>query len=594
MVKSNIHGDWFFFSEIEKDNVRDYVDHYGNDRGYGTNSFIDALLYPLMLRVANHVPDRVAPNVLTFAGLVTLGHAAYIAHNYSDTFPVFTAVACSLLASAYYILDAIDGLHARRIRNMSNIGSFMVHCINTAAPVFLTVVTCRAVLGVQSLATLWYAVQAVQLFFVFVHVRHEHGTSRRIVQYFLPGPASAVPLMPVIMLVKAVLHQTTGEPFTNIYNMWMAFVDLVIPYLAAFPAFQGGVREELLKNQMGQQVVHLSEKFQYFWQEETANRYHNSFLTLYVLGLCFVIVGCMYKPQSLPPAPSANSATPRSQCLGGEEKKEKKPTSRKPDEDAYERQTLNRLLICVLYRTLPGVMLNIGIVSPGDMTISKILVDGIFFSVLMSDLMLAYMARRALHPWIIVFSMVSIMDEYVEAVLCVFYFSSVMYDLSEHMQMPLFTVQRNVYVDGIYDLTHIGHMRMFQASAAFGNALFAGVVNDEDATPYKRKPIMTHEERCQAVAACRYVSRVIPNAPCDGLPKEFIEEHNIHLVVCGEEYYNNPNDKYYKVPREMGILQKAPRTDGISTSELIRRIQEIPSDDLAAKDKLRGESAVKI
>ena len=45
----------------------------------------------------------------------------------------------------------------------------------------------------------------------------------------------------------------------------------------------------------------------------------------------------------------------------------------------------------------------------------------------------------------------------------------------------------------------------------------------------------------------------------------------------GQEYQDrwpNPaDDKYYRVPREMGIARTLPRSEGISTSDLIARIQ---------------------
>ena len=88
-----------------------------------------------------------------------------------------------------------------------------------------------------------------------------------------------------------------------------------------------------------------------------------------------------------------------------------------------------------------------------------------------------------------------------------------------------------------------------------------GVVGDEDASSYKRSPFMTHDERCAEVEACKSVTKVICNSPCFGLTEEFINAHQIHVVAYGEEYlerYPNPDDDPY---------------DGLSTSELIRRIQ---------------------
>ena len=79
----------------------------------------------------------------------------------------------------------------------------------------------------------------------------------------------------------------------------------------------------------------------------------------------------------------------------------------------------------------------------------------------------------------------------------------------------------------------------------------------------------------EAVSTCKFVHRTIPGAPCTrgALDAAFIRKHNIHIVCCGEEY-NKPDDLWYKIPRDMGILRYLPRTEGMSTSTLIRRIQQ--------------------
>ena len=91
---------------------------------------------------------------------------------------------------------------------------------------------------------------------------------------------------------------------------------------------------------------------------------------------------------------------------------------------------------------------------------------------------------------------------------------------------------------------------------------------------------MTSDERCAEVEACKAVTKVIPDAPCFGLTREFLDLHQIHVVAYGEEYlerYPDPNDDiYYKVPRLMGIARPLPRTQGLSTSDLIQRIQAAP------------------
>jgi len=149
----------------------------------------------------------------------------------------------------------------------------------------------------------------------------------------------------------------------------------------------------------------------------------------------------------------------------------------------------------------------------------------------------------------------------------------VFYEICEFTHLPLLTICRNVYVDGIFDLCHIGHKNLFRNALSFGNRLLVGVCSDEDATPYKRRPIMTTQERVNEVKGCKNVDEVIPNAPCNGLTEEFIKKHNIHVVAHSVEY-DKPEDHYYAVPRKMGITRVLPRTEGLSTSELIRRVKE--------------------
>ena len=72
-------------------------------------------------------------------------------------------------------------------------------------------------------------------------------------------------------------------------------------------------------------------------------------------------------------------------------------------------------------------------------------------------------------------------------------------DLCTYKNLPLLTVNVNVYCDGVYDLCHIGHKNLFKAALKFGTRLYVGVVGDKDAMNYKRPPIMTMEERAAEV-----------------------------------------------------------------------------------------------
>ena len=130
-----------------------------------------------------------------------------------------------------------------------------------------------------------------------------------------------------------------------------------------------------------------------------------------------------------------------------------------------------------------------------------------------------------------------------------------------------------VYVDMVADLFHYGHMEFLRKARELGSYLIAGVVADDVIEPYKHKPIFTMEERVISVAGCKYVDEVLPNAPWR-INRDWIVQHDIQLVVHGDDYTQAQLDDIYKVPMELGIFRTVPYTKSISTTEIIRRILE--------------------
>ena len=108
---------------------------------------------------------------------------------------------------------------------------------------------------------------------------------------------------------------------------------------------------------------------------------------------------------------------------------------------------------------------------------------------------------------------------------------------------------------------------MLEQARALGDELWVGVVTDEDASSYKRKPILNYEERIASVRACRYADHVVQAQLI--LDEDFIKAHGIHKVVHGDD---TTQDEFFAVPLEMGIMHYLPYTQGISTSEIIDRI----------------------
>ena len=136
-----------------------------------------------------------------------------------------------------------------------------------------------------------------------------------------------------------------------------------------------------------------------------------------------------------------------------------------------------------------------------------------------------------------------------------------------------------VYADMVADLFHSGNFEFLKQGRALGDYLIVGVMGDDDAASGKRRPICTVEERFVPVASCRYVDEAIHNAPWR-VGSDWIAQHQIDLVVHGDDLSEQQLDFFYRVPIEMGIFRTIPYTQGISITEIILRCKEA---DLGSK-----------
>jgi len=233
--------------------------------------------------------------------------------------------------------------------------------------------------------------------------------------------------------------------------------------------------------------------------------------------------------------------------------------------------TRNGLIISLLTRFIPSFLMIIGYEND-ELTISTVISHGLIMTILTGDMIVAKMANRELHPLVPILVMISLFDNFFCATICILYYTIVLFEISYYLKIPMFTVRQNVFCCGVFDLFHIGHMNMFTNAKTFGTNLIVGVHDDMTCEKYKRKTHLTHEERVASVRKCASVDTVIPECPLI-LTENFIKKHNIHTVICSEEY-DNDDDIYYKVARDMGITKIVKRTSDVSTSDIIERVKK--------------------
>ena len=467
--------------------------------------------------IATFIPPNVAPNVITASGFLCLGQCWYVIKHYGEEF----TIACTWFAIFnvlfIFFTSSLDQRHADRIRQRTPLGELFKYSCDCCSTVFLAILT-TYLLGGTEISTQWYAVQASQLILFTKHLSAFHRNDG--LRYnVLTGPGEVIMSIIAILGVRATLGL---DWFIKIYEISLHKVSNLF---------------EAKNINFDDQTIEKISDPEALAKELIVTVYYGMYATAVIKSLML-----------------------------------KSP-------HGWSRFGLSASL---LMRFLPAIFLYVG--AQTEITVLDVMSDGFFMAVLTSDITLAKMAGREIHPWVVLMSMCAVLSHPIILSCVTVYYIAVFADLCHYLNMPLMTVCRNVYCDGVYDLCHIGHKTLFRNALRYGNRLLVGVVGDKDASSYKRPPIMTHAERCAEVEACKSVTGVIPNAPCFGLTPEFLEEHQIHVVAYGEEYlerYPNPDDDpYYSYPRKIGIAKPLPRTQGLSTSDLIRRIQNsIPADE---------------
>ena len=133
-----------------------------------------------------------------------------------------------------------------------------------------------------------------------------------------------------------------------------------------------------------------------------------------------------------------------------------------------------------------------------------------------------------------------------------------------------------IYIDGIFDLFHIGHISALKKAKEFGTFLYVGLYDDEDVRSRKGPcfPVMNLQERVLNVLSCKYVDDVLIGAPWK-ISKQMIKSLNIKMVITTPNTMFAPNEMdRYALPKEMGIFKEVETECKFTTDDLMKSIVE--------------------
>ena len=133
---------------------------------------------------------------------------------------------------------------------------------------------------------------------------------------------------------------------------------------------------------------------------------------------------------------------------------------------------------------------------------------------------------------------------------------------------------RVVFTNGVFDLVHRGHVEYLEDARALGDRLVVGVNTDASARRLKgpSRPIVGERDRAAVLSALSCVDLVVLFD--DDTPLRLVLAVEPDVLVKGGDYAVDDIVGREFVESRGGRVVAVPLREGLSTSEIVRRIRE--------------------
>ncbi len=127
-----------------------------------------------------------------------------------------------------------------------------------------------------------------------------------------------------------------------------------------------------------------------------------------------------------------------------------------------------------------------------------------------------------------------------------------------------------VFTNGCFDLIHVGHVRYLSQAKELGDILVIGLNADESVSSIKPgRPVTPEDQRAEVLAALSMVDYIVLFR--EDTPYELIRAVEPDVLVKGADW--KPEDIVGNdIVKDVRTI---PFVDGISTTEIIRKIQNL-------------------
>jgi D-beta-D-heptose 7-phosphate kinase/D-beta-D-heptose 1-phosphate adenosyltransferase len=139
--------------------------------------------------------------------------------------------------------------------------------------------------------------------------------------------------------------------------------------------------------------------------------------------------------------------------------------------------------------------------------------------------------------------------------------------------------KRIAFTNGCFDLLHIGHIKYLQFSKAQGDVLIVGVNTDESVRRLKGppRPILDQTHRGQILSAIEWIDYIVFFG--EDTPMELLKLIKPDVIIKGAQYSKEEVVGANFVESYGGEVRLAPMVNGISTTDIVKRIRELYRDN---------------
>jgi len=131
------------------------------------------------------------------------------------------------------------------------------------------------------------------------------------------------------------------------------------------------------------------------------------------------------------------------------------------------------------------------------------------------------------------------------------------------------------YTTGVFDLFHIGHVKMLKNAKSLCDKLIVGVTTDELVSYKNKRAVIPFVERLEIIRSLKFVDAAVPQDSMDKMAAW--TRYHFDLMFVGDDWYNTPKWKQLESQfKKIGVrIIYFPYTKGTSSTLINQVLQDL-------------------